>query len=210
MNRRRLLLGLGATAAALAIPQARAAALVTDVNPATKSRKQGPRANYFPNYTVTTHDNRQVKFYDDLIADKIVLVNFMYANCEASCPLSVLNLKQIHKALGDKVGKEVHMLSFTIKPEQDTPERLAKYVADHKIGAGWTFVTGKPDEIEILRRKLGFFDPDPSQDVQKGTHIGILRIGNERLDRWTAVPILQSTAAILSTLNSVRPRGLSA
>lgn len=208
MNRRTLFLGLGASFATMFLPEARAGIveLAEDILPQIK---RGPRADYFPNYTLTTHENRQVKFYDDLIEGKIVMVNFMYTTCEASCPASLMNLKHVHKALGEKVGEEVHMLSFTIKPEQDTPEKLAQYVDEHKIGKGWTFVTGKPDEIEILRRKLGFFDPDPSQDVLKGTHIGILRIGNEKLDRWAATPILQSPAAILGCLDSVKPRGLS-
>lgn len=208
MNRRQLMLGIGASAAASAFLKTSQAFAATDqFIPAPV--KTGPRANYFPNFTVTTHENREVKLYDDLIAGKIVMVNFMYASCEASCPLSVLNLKKVHQALGAKVGDEVHMLSFTIKPEQDTPEKLAEYVKTHKIGQGWNYVTGKAEEIEIIRRKLGFFDPDPSQDVQKGTHIGILRIGNEKLDRWAATPILQSPEAILGCLDSVKPRGLA-
>lgn len=209
MNRRSLFLGLGATAVALALPGSRET-LIDMASQVLPQSKRGPRADYFPNFTLTTHENRQVRFYDDLLADKIVMVNFMYTTCEKTCPISTMNLKQVHKALGDRVGKDVHMLSFTIKPEQDTPEKLAKYVADHRIGKGWTLVTGKPDEIEILRRKLGFFDPDPSEDVQKGTHIGILRIGNEKLDRWAAAPILQSPKSIINCLESVRARGLTA
>ena len=206
MNRRSLLMGLGVSAMALAIPQTRAT--LSEIALPGLAPKKGPRSDYFPNFTLTTHENQQVKFYDDLLAGQTVMVNFMYTSCEASCPLSTMNLKKVYKTLGDKVGSEIKMLSFSIKPEQDTPEKLAKYVADHKIGKGWTFLTGKPEEIEILRRKLGFFDPDPSQDVLKGTHIGILRVGNERLDRWAACPILQSPESIVKTLDSVRPRGL--
>lgn len=208
MNRRQLLLGIGATAATGLLKSSQTFAAVTDQFAAAPA-KTGPRANYFPNFIVKTHENREVKLYDDLIAGNIIMVNFMYATCEGTCPLSVLNLKKIHHALGDKVGREVHMLSFTIKPEQDTAEKLAQYAEIHKTGKGWNFITGKPEEIEIIRRKLGFFDPDPSQDVQKGTHIGILRIGNEKLDRWAATPILQSPEAILTCLDSVKPRGLS-
>lgn len=212
MNRREFFMGCGATAASaavLALPGSRVL-LSSVVEQIVPQVKRGPRADYFPNFTLTTHENRQVRFYDDLLADKIVMVNFMYTSCEKTCPVSTMNLKQVQKALGDKVGKDVHMLSFTIKPEQDSAEKLAQYVADHKIGKGWTFATGKPEEIDILRRKLGFYDSDPSEDVQKGTHIGILRIGNERLDRWAATPILQSPKAIIGCLDSVRPRGLAA
>lgn len=208
MNRRKLFFSLGASALALALPGTRTS-LAADMADTALSPKRGPRANFFPNFTLTTHENRQVKFYDDLVEGKVVMINFMYTTCEATCPLSTANLKQVHKALGDRVGEEVHMLSISIKPADDTPDKLARYVADHKIGKGWTYLTGKPDEIEILRRKLGFFDPDPNQDVLKNTHIGILRIGNEKLDRWTASPILQSPEALLKALDSVRARGLT-
>ena len=208
MKRRNLLMGLGASAAALAIPAMGKSTLesVAKWLPTGK----GPRADYFPNYVMTTHEGKQVRFYDDMMAGKTLLVNFMYTTCEGTCPLSTANLKKVHAEFGDQMGKDVHMISISLKPETDTPEKLAEYVANHKIGKGWTYLTGKPAEIEDLRRKLGFYDPDPNQDVLKNTHIGIVRIGNEKLDRWTASPILQSPEAIVKTVNTVRPRGLTA
>ena len=76
----------------------------------------------FPNVTLTTHEGKKVRFYDDLIKDKIVLINFMYVKCEGICPGTTANLLKVQKMLGDRVGRDIFMYSITLKPEEDTPE----------------------------------------------------------------------------------------
>lgn len=142
----------------------------------------------FPNVTLTTHEGKKVKFYDDLIKDKIVLINFMYARCDGKCPGTTANLVKVQKLLGDRVGKDIFMYSITLKPEEDTPRKLAAYAKSYKVGPGWQFLTGDPKDIELLRRKLGFFDRDPVRDADKSNHIGMLRWGNEPHTLWTACP----------------------
>ena len=58
----------------------------------------------------------------------------------------------------------------------------------HGAKPGWTFLTGDPRDIEMLRRKLGFTNPDPKLDVDKSQHVGMVRYGNEALQQWAAVP----------------------
>jgi protein SCO1/2 len=90
------------------------------------------------------------------------------------------------------------MYSITIKPETDTPQALRHYASMHKIkpGSGWLLLTGKPDEIEVLRRKLGYVDPDPVRDKDKSRHIGLIRYGNEAMDRWGACPVMTNPERI--------------
>ena len=66
----------------------------------TTAPSAGPRAGYFPNVVLWTHENKTVRFYDDLIRGKIVLINFMYATCKGLCPRQTANLVQVQKALG--------------------------------------------------------------------------------------------------------------
>ncbi|HST23891.1 MAG TPA: SCO family protein [Blastocatellia bacterium] len=132
----------------------------------------------FPNVILTTHEGKQVRFYDDLIKDKIVVINFMYANCEGVCPGITLNMAKVQKALGDRVGREIFFYSITLKPEKDTPEALKAYARMHGAGPGWLFLTGKPADIELIRRRQGFVDPDPELDKDTSNHIGNLRYGN--------------------------------
>src|SRR5215216_4991293 len=85
----------------------------TAVSPREKLQKR-----YFPNFELTTHDGRKVHFYDDLIKDKIVVLNFMYVKCEGICMPITTNLKRVQKLLGDRVGRDIFMYSITLKPEE--------------------------------------------------------------------------------------------
>jgi protein SCO1/2 len=153
-----------------------------------KPKKRGPRANYFPNFLLRTHEGKEVRFYDDLIHGKHVVINMMYADCKGLCPPITANLVKIQEMLKDRVGKDIFMYSITLRPEEDTPKALNDYAKMHGVKQGWTFLTGRPADIEVLRRKLGFIDLDSERDKDKTNHIGLLRIGNELTDMWMAYP----------------------
>src|ERR1044072_2557808 len=122
INRRKMLAGL-AVAPLATVVTSRAGGLIGQ-SWATRSSREKLQARYFPNFELTTHEGKKVRFYDDLIKDKIIVINFMYAQCEGICPGITTNLVKVQKLLGDRVGKDIFMYSFTLKPEQDTPEAL--------------------------------------------------------------------------------------
>lgn len=146
------------------------------------------RARSIPNVPVTSHDGVHHRFYDDLIRGRIVMINFMYADCEGICPTQTANLRATQKILGARVGREIFMYSLTLKPKDDPPEKLAHYVSMHGIGPGWRFLTGTPQDLESLRQALGFTDPDEERDRDTANHIGNVLIGVEPLDRWAGCP----------------------
>ena len=146
------------------------------------------RQRYFPDITLVTHEGRRVRLYDDLVKDNIVIINFMYARCDGVCLPITANLVKVQKLLGDRMGKDIFINSFTLKPEQDTPESLKRYAELNKVGPGWSFITGTPADMERVRRKLGFVDPDPVVDADKRNHLGNLNYGNEPMMRWGGVP----------------------
>jgi protein SCO1 len=146
------------------------------------------RQIYFPNVTLRTQDNKKVRFYDDLIKDKIVTINFFYAKCEGVCPLITSNLVKVQKLLGKRMGRDIFMNSITLKAEEDTPAMLKDYEAMHRIGPGWNLLTGEAKDVELLRRSLGFINPDPRVDKDSTQHIGNVRYGNEPLMLWAACP----------------------
>ena|SRR5437867_5050116 len=161
------------------------------------------RDRYFPNVTLTTQEGRRVRFYDDLIKEKIVTINLIYATCDKICPTVTANLAKVQKLLGNRVGRDIFMYSITLKPEVDTPEVLHQYAATHGAGPGWLFLTGKPDDVELLRRKLGFVDPDPIVDADKSSHAGNVRYGNEALQLWAACPGLANPEWIAKSISWV-------
>ncbi len=161
------------------------------------------RQRYFPNLVLTTQDGKQVKFYDDLVKDKIVVFNMFYAKCEGICSPVTRNLARVQNLLGDRVGKDIFFYSFSLKPKEDTVPALKHYAEMHKVKPGWLFLTGSADDMEILRRKLGFVDPDPEVDKDTSNHIGVLKYGNEPLQRWGGCPGMQAPDAIAEAISWV-------
>ena len=173
---------------------------------AVSSPRDAIRRRYFPNVTLRTHDNEEVRFYDDLIRSKIVTFNFFYATCDGVCPGITANLAKVQRLLAPQVGRTIFMYSITLKPEQDTPAALREYAQMHGAKPGWTFLTGKPADIELLRRSLGFTNLDPALDKDKSQHIGNVRYGNEPLMLWAACPGLAHPSWIAESISwVVRP-----
>jgi protein SCO1 len=136
--------------------------------------------NHFTNVVLTNQDGKKLKFYDDLIKDKAVMINFIFASCEDACPLETAKLRQVQEHLGDLVGSQVHMYSISITPNEDTPEVLRDYMKKYKIGPGWQFFTGDLNDINMIRRKLGLME-----EGEKPTeHTMSMIIGNDKTGVW--------------------------
>jgi len=143
------------------------------------------RQRYFPNIELITSAGRTVKFYDDLLKDKIVVINLMYADCDGICPVTTANLKRVRELLRERITTDIFIYSLTLKPEQDSPAALKAYAEMHGVNdPHWLFLTGKPAEVDLLRHKIGFADPDPEVDRDKSRHSGMLRYGNEPACVW--------------------------
>jgi len=172
----------------------------------------GFRAGYFPNVRLVTHEGRTVRFYDDVLREKFVVVSFMYARCGATCPVITANLVRVQRLLADRVGRDIFFYSITVRPDTDTPDALRHYAKAHGVGPGWWFLTGTRADVTAIRRRFGAFDPDPALDAESTRHTGIVRYGNEAFERWGACPGEASAAwiarAIVSAVPAPRvPRG---
>lgn len=173
-------------------------------------------SNRIPNIELTTHDGRQVRFYDEFVKDRKVAVNFMYTVCKGICPGMTRNIKLVRKEMAARGIDDYLFVSVSIEPDRDTPEQMTKYMKDNGIEnkpghCPWIFVTGDLKEIDQLRRSLGVFDPDPVVDADRTQHGGILTIGNDRSDWWVASAALQEPRLILDTIlritsNDQRPK----
>ncbi|TFZ03111.1 SCO family protein [Ramlibacter henchirensis] len=163
--------------------------------PATRGNPDG-----IPNVALKTHTGKTVRFYDDLLRDKLVVINMMYAGCTNTCPPTTHNLLRVQQMLGDRVGKDIFMYSITLRPEQDAPLDLAAYARSHAVQPGWLFLTGSAEDIEQLRFALGFYDPDPKVDREEGRHVGMVRIGNDPYRRWGMAPALADPRQIVSSI----------
>lgn len=150
---------------------------------ASASGRLGQNANI----PLITQDGQTVHFYDDLIKDKVVAVNFIYTSCLFTCPLETARLAQVQRMLGGRVGMDIFFYSISIDPNHDTPAVLKDYMADFDVGPGWTFLTGNSADIDLLAVRLGLTD-DPSITSGPGRdidgHTPHLLIGNEKTGQW--------------------------
>src|SRR5262245_39223555 len=79
--------------------------------------RRGP--DFLPNLPVVDQDGRQLRFYDDLIKDKIVVIMFIYTSCTDICPITTARMTQIEDRLGDVLGREIFIVSLTVDPVTD-------------------------------------------------------------------------------------------
>jgi protein SCO1 len=175
-----------------------AAAIALSVTPASA---QGVRwgKDYVPNPVVTTQDGKQVRFYDDLIKNRIVVLSFIYTSCRDVCPLVTARLAQVQEKLGDIVGREFFFVSVSIDPENDTPAKLKQHADAFKVGAGWTFVTGKKADIDLIRYKLG----ERSQSLSE--HRNEVMLGNDRTGLWARDSAFTDLNVLASTILAMDP-----
>jgi protein SCO1/2 len=138
-------------------------------------------ADYFPNVPLVAHDGREVRFFDDLVADKTVVISFIYTSCADACPLETAKLTEVQELLADRLGRDVFFYSISIDPERDTPAVLADYATRFGVGPGWLFLTGAKEDIRLLRQKLGMIGRD---EVEFSEHTLSLLIGNQSTGQW--------------------------
>ena len=155
-----------------------------------KSSHSEAAASYFPNLVLLTQDNKPVHFYADLVRGKVVLINFLFTTCKGVCSPMTANLAKVQKYLGERVGRDVVMISLSVDPETDTPAVLKKYADSFKAQPGWYFLTGEKKNVDWVLYKLGGYVADKQQ------HNSLLIVGNEATGEWMKVHAMSSPTEI--------------
>lgn len=153
--------------------------------------------HYLARLSLVDHNGRRVDLYDDLIHKRIVVMNSFFASCTGSCPVMARTFLHVQNKLGDRLGKDVILISITVDPEHDTPERLKAYA--ERIGArpGWYFLTGSRAEVDAALRKLG-----QQADVREA-HKNIIVAGNDRTGLWKKALATAPTDEVWKVVESV-------
>ena len=156
--------------------------------------------DYFPNAAVITQDGKTLKFYDDLIKDKIFVISFLFTSCKDICPLATARLAELQEKLGDSMGRDIFFYSISIDPETDTPERLKQYADTFRAGPGWLFLTGRPEDIHTIRHKLG----ERSQVLSE--HRNEVLLGNGATGVWARNNVLGDLNSLAITVRGMDPK----
>lgn len=139
---------------------------------------QSPAQKYFTDVELLDQNGRKLRFYSDVLKGKTVVINAFFTTCTSVCPPMNRSMEKVQEALGDRVGKDVFLVSISVDPLTDTPPRLREYAQRFHARPGWTFLTGKKENVDWALYKLG-------QYVQnKDAHTTIIIVGNETTGLW--------------------------
>jgi cytochrome oxidase Cu insertion factor (SCO1/SenC/PrrC family) len=160
----------------------------------TTDNSRSTRKLVIPDVEVLDQNGNALHFYQDLIKNKTVAINFIFTNCTTICPPLAATFARVQKEMGNKVGKDVHFISISVDPLTDTPERLKAWGAKFKAGDGWTFITGEKQEMDKLLNALG------AAVSKREDHTPAMIIGNDAKGVWTRMYGLAKTAQIVGLI----------
>ena len=165
--------------------------------PTTQEATENAAQKYFTDTVLINQDGQRLRFYTDLMKNKTVIIDSFFASCKASCLPLNRNLEQIQKALGDRLGKDVYILSISVDPTVDRPPALKAYAKKFNARPGWYFLTGDKANVELVLKKLGQFAED------KNDHTNIFLIGNDRTGLWKKALGLAKSEELIKIVESV-------
>jgi len=209
MNERRALiknLAVGAVAIPALAASAKAATLLPSngFKPAEDCRKPGgPLAERLQNIVVRTHHGDKALFYEDLLRDRIVSINFMSIRNDAVYPVTH-HLSATQELLGERMGRDIFMYSITVDPEHDTPERLAEFAAQQGVRPGWQFLTPRLEDVPRL--KMFFFAHPPGVHHIEDCSMGLCRYGNVELGLWGSFPAKDRPENVVRRFDWITPK----
>jgi cytochrome oxidase Cu insertion factor (SCO1/SenC/PrrC family) len=161
--------------------------------------------SYFTDLELVTQDGERVKFFDDVLKDHVVLITFIFTNCDHACPLITRTMVGVAELLGDDLGKSVRFVSISIDPTRDDPAAMKAFA--QKQGAdkpGWMFLTGDQASIDSIVKKLGQYSPDVE------AHSTMLLAGNVKERHWTKMMPNLPPPAIAERMRGLMGKGLTA
>lgn len=153
------------------------APMPADVKSAT-SPKQRAAQLLFSDRKLVTQRGEEVAFYNDVLRDKVVLINFIFTHCTDSCPMQSAAMAAVQSLLADTAYRDVSLVSISVDPERDTPQVLREYAARFGAGNEWIFLTGSKANVDDVVRRLG------QLTATRESHTTLFIAGNVRSGHW--------------------------
>lgn len=152
---------------------------------------------YFTDVELVSHEGKKMRLYSDLMKGRVVVINSFFATCTSSCPAMNQRLEKIQTALGDRLGKDLYIISVSVDPAADTPAVLSAYARKWNARPGWFLMTGEKANVDLVLRKLG------QQPGKREDHSTVWAVGNDRTGLWKKVMGLAGTEDLIKAVESV-------
>jgi len=152
-----------------------------------------------PDVQVYDQNGKRLNFYSDLIKGKTVAINFIFTTCTTICPPLTATFRRVQQNLAE-LPLQVQLISVSVDPVTDTPERLREFAGKFKAGPGWTFVTGDKSDIDSLLQALEV------AVANKTDHTPMILIGNDPAAYWTRAYGLTSPTLLVKVIAAAAER----
>lgn len=162
-----------------------------------RARQIEAARNYFTDVELINQYGEPMRLYSDLLQGKVVVINTIFTTCTGICPLMSKSYETLQERVGDRLGEDVHLISISVDPENDTPEKMKEWGEKFHARRGWYLVTGDPENVAFALQKLGQYVEDPE------SHQGIMLMGNDKTGLWKKAFGLANVKEILEVFDSV-------
>ena len=149
-----------------------------------------------PDVTLVNQDGARVKLKNLVNSNKPVVLDFIFGTCTTICPVLSAGFSSLQKKL-DQNSSNVHLVSITIDPENDTPKVMKEYLKRYRAKPGWDFLTGSREDIEKVMHAFNAYIPN------KMYHYPLTLIRNPKDGTWVRVFGLTSTSEFLNEYKKV-------
>lgn len=167
------------------------------MTPPAAVSEPSPAQKYFTDVELVNQNGETMRFYSDLLKGKVVVINSFFTTCTNVCPPMSRNLEKLQEALGERMGRDVRLISISVDPETDTPPKLKEYASQFHAKDGWYFLTGKKENVERALYKIG-------QYVEgRDNHLTLMVIGNESTGLWKKAFALAKAEALFALVEGV-------
>jgi len=177
----------------------------TKNKPKNKPKEEAPPAETpstalrIPDVTVQDQNGKSLNFYTDLVKGKVVAINFVFTTCTTICPPLTATFRRVQQQLAEQ-NSSAQLISISVDPAIDTPERLRDFAAKFKVEPGWAFVTGNTSDINSLLQQLGV------AVTNKNDHTPMILIGNDEAGYWTRAYGLSSPTSLVKLITEAANR----
>lgn len=151
-----------------------------------------------PDTVLTDQHGKTLRFNTDAVAGRLVLINFIYTTCTTVCPVQSALFADLQQRLGERVGRDVAMLSVTVDPLRDTPLRLKKFSEQYQAGPGWRFLSGSKPAVDEVLKAFDAYTPNFAE------HPAVVLVGDPRSDVWTRFMGFPGSEQIMSSLTQLQ------
>lgn len=163
-----------------------------------KTRKENSQAkNYFTDVELLDQNGKPHRLYTDLMRGRVLVIDSFFSSCTGVCPVMNRQLTEVYKAFEDRMGKDLFLLSISVDPTVDTPERLKEYAQGLNVGPGWYFLTGSKENVETALRKFGMYVEN------REDHSNLFMIGNDAQGLWKKAFGLAPAEELVAIVDSV-------